>query len=200
MGWNQQFIERAGNSGGKEGMDAPGSFWDQDLIHSLHQWLDLLREAASAGQGWPTPLGQILEILRKLLGAEVGVVTAYGPQETFSQIRTGRRASEMQLSANDHFNRLCQHLFSATQPLLVADALEGKEFADPFLKLTFPNLSLLTSAWSLSGVVVLFAFFSHETGHFTADHELLLDYFGSPILVGSYLNAEENGLCLEQRG
>lgn len=197
---SHQISNTAGNAWEEEGADDSGSLRDQDLIHSPHPWLSLVREAASTGHVWPSSLGQVLQLLRKLLGARVGVVKAYSPEETFSLICSESRASEAQLSANVHFNRLCEHLFSATESLRVDDALDGKEFVDPLLKLTLPHLSLLTTSWTMPGVVVLFAFFSQEIGHFNADHELILNYFGSPVLVGSSLDSNEISLYATQIG
>lgn len=180
MFWNRCYPRRAGRKGAteEEGVERSASTLDSELIHSLHQWLDLCREAESRGDGWAPPLSHVLEILRKLLDAQIGVVQAYGSGATLFYISTGNPICDNQLSTNEDFARVCHQLFSAPHAFLVGDALPGREFADPLLRSKFPNLSLLTAAWSMPGAVILFAFFSPEPGHFNLDHRVLVDYFG----------------------
>ncbi len=184
----------------REGMESSTSFPDQELIHSLHQWLDLCREALAKGDPWGRSLRRVLNILRELLNASVAVVRVDWPLETFFSVSTGDPTSEDWLSNDRHFVRVCEHLFAAPQPLLIGDALEGSEFVDPCLRSQFPKLSFLTTAWSLPCSEIMFAFFSRLPGHFCPDQIALLDYFGSRLLGAPHLDHEQHAIWVAQRG
>lgn len=182
-------------------MERSASSRDQELIHSLHQWLDLCREALAKGDPYGRSLIRVLNILRELLDAPVAVMRVDWLLETFFRVSTGDATSEDWLSNDRHFVRLCEHLFAAPQPLLVGDALEGKEFTDLRLRSQFPKLSILTTAWSLPCGQILFAFFSDQPRHFCLDQIALLDYFGSRLLgTPSYVVHERDELCVAERG
>lgn len=200
MFWNRWLSPKAGATGAMEGMEGSACSGDQELIHSLHQWLDLCREAMEKGDPWGRSLIQILNILRELLNAPVAVVRVDWPLETFFRVSTRNLASEDWLSSDRHFVRLCEHLFAAPQPLLIGDALEGNEFVDPCLRAQFPKLSILTTVWPLPGGEITLAFLSHLPDHFSTDQISLLDYFGSLLLGASYTNLEQDAVCMVQRG
>lgn len=173
---------------------------EEKLIHSLHQWLDLCREAMQKGGAWGRPLTQVLNILRELLDVPVAVVRVDWHMETFFHVSTGNPTSEDWLSNDRHFVRLCEHLFAAPQPILIGDALEGRQFADPHLRRHFPKLSLLSMSWPLPSGEIVLAFFSHLPGHFCPDQITLLDYFGSLLVGAPYVAPGQHDLCMVQGG
>ena len=182
-------------------MEVSTLFPDQELIHSLHQWIDLCREAFAKGDPCGRSLTRVLNILRQLLNAPVAVMKVDWVLETCIGVSTGDPTSENWLANDRHFLRICERLFEAPQPLLVGDALEGKEFADPRLRSQFPRLSILTTGWSLPCGEIIFAFFSHVPGHFRPDQTVLLDYFGSRRLGTPWcVGHERDELCVAERG
>ncbi len=200
MLWNQELSVQAEGREAKEGMGVPDSCYDKELIHSLHQWIDLLRTALSRSEGWTGPLCQVLDVLRDLIGAPVAVVRAFGPGKAFSHVSAQNPILANQLSANGDFTRFCDHLFSTDQPLLVADALKDGEFADPFLRSEFPDLSLMTAVWPLADAMIQLAFFNSQSAAFTRDQKLLVDYFGCPHLLATYLGVDDRALRSAQGG
>ncbi len=182
-----------------KGRERSASSRDQELIHSLHQWLDLCREAMRRGAASNRPLIQVLNILRELLDAPVAVVRADWPLETFFHVSTGNPTSEDWLSNDRHFVRLCEHLFAAPRPILVGNALEGSEFADRRLRYQFPELSILTAAWPLPSGEITLAFMSHLQNHFSADQIALLDYFGLLLLGTPYVGLAKDAQCMTAR-
>ena len=200
MIWNRWLSHTPGAPGARERMQSPTSSPDQELIHSLHQWLDLCREAIAKGDPWGRSLIQVLTILRRLLDAHVAVVRVEWPLETFFRISTGNATSENWLSNDRQFVRLCDLLIATPRPMLIGEGLEGSEFVDPCLRSHFPNLSILTTAWSLPCGEIKFAFFSHLPGHFHPDQVALLDYFGSRLLGAPYADHEKDAICVAQRG
>jgi hypothetical protein len=172
------------------------SFRDQELLHSLHQWLELCQEAGARGEPLGRPLIKVLGILRRLLDAPVAIARVDWPLETFFHVSTGNPASEDWLSKDRHFVRVCERLFASPQPVLISDALEGSEFVDPRLRSQFPRLSILTTAWSLPGGEITLAFLSHLPDHFCSDQITLLDYFGSLLLGVPYAELEQNAACV----
>lgn len=200
MIWNRWLSHTAGATGEMEGMERSASSRDRELIHSLHQWLDLCREAIEKGNPWGRSLIRVLNILRELLDAPVAVVRVDWPLETFFHVSTGNPTSEDWLSSERHFVRLCEHLFAAPQPILIANALDGSEFVNSCVRSQFPKLSFLTTAWSLPGGQIFLAFFSHLPGHFSSDQIALLDYFGSNLLGAPCVDYEQDAICVTQRG
>lgn len=130
MSWTQ-WAGRKGVSEG-EGLEPSALSRDRELLHSLHQWLDLCRKAIARGDSWSRPLVRVLTILRELLDARVAVLRVDRPLEALFRISMGSQTSENRLSANGQFLRLCELLFEAPQPLLIADALENRGFVDPY--------------------------------------------------------------------
>ncbi len=195
---NRCYSHQAGRRGAceKEGMDRWATSRDRELIHSLHQSLDLCREAMGKSGPWGHTLIHILDILRKLLDAPVAVVRLDCLTETFFHVSTGNPASEGWLASDRHFVRLCEYLIAAPQPMLIGDALEESEFADPYLRCHFPKLSFLTISWPLPGGDIVFAFFSHLPGHFRTDQITLLERFGSLVVGAPYADLEQHALCM----
>ena len=196
MAWRRWLSRKADGTGARQGMEPSAFSHDQELIHSLHQSLDLCREAGTRGEPLGRLLIKVLGILRRLLDAPVAVARVDWPLETFFHVSTGNPASEDWLSKDRHFVRVCERLFGSPQPMLISDALEGSEFVDPRLRSQFPRPSILTTAWSLPGGEIKLAFLSHLPDHFCSDQITLLDYFGSLLLGVPYSPLEQNAACV----
>jgi len=189
MAWRGWLSRKADGAGAREGMEPSGFSHDQELIYSIHQLLDLCREAAARGEPLGRPLTNVLTILRRILDASVAVARVKWPPETSLRISTGNPVSESWLSSDRHFVRLCERLFAARQPMLIGGALGGTEFVEPS---QFPKLSILTTAWPLPGGEITLAFLSHLPDHFFTDQIALLDYFGSLLFGVPYADLEQH--------
>ena len=192
MNWRRRLSQRPERNLSKLGNEQFPSFRDKELIHCLHQWLNVCRAVIANGEPWEKPIVRLAGLLRKLLDAHVVALRVDKPPQPLVYVSSRNPATAKELLGNRHFVRLCERLFAAPRPMLILDALEGGEFADPYLRSQFPKLSILTAEWRWPSGQIQFAFLSDMPRHFSRDHIILMDYF-KDVLLGSTNQRPEDG-------
>ena len=182
MNWRRRLSQRPERNLSKLGNEQFPSFRDKELIHCLHQWLKVCRVVIANGEPWEKPIVRLADLLRNLLDADVVALGVDKPLQPLVHASSRNPATAKELLGNRHFVRLCEHLFAAPRPMLIPDALESGEFADPYLRSQFPKLSILTAEWRWPSGQIQFAFLSHMPRHFSRDRIVLLNYFRDVLL------------------
>lgn len=199
MDWKRWFPHET-ESRAKQQVAGPAWLADVDLLCSLHQSLDLCREAMTAGEAWAGSLKCVLPSMRSLLDARAAAVRVKWPSEILFHVSAKDHATEQGLLNHFSFVRLCELLMSSPQPIVLTDPLAGEVFVDPLLRSLFPKLSVLTTAWLIPGGEIGWAFFSPAPSHFNREHLAVLDYFGAFLLSSHLESSNEDLFSFAQMG